>query len=126
MTTYSDNMDQVSEAGALVPEGAYQFRVSKVDEKVGEDGTVTIAVNCKIQTEGPAFGEQVFLNCGLKDFGLRVLKTLYSATGYKPGPEGHDPQRLIDGEFKATVVHKLYQGTTYANIVPASIKPLVG
>ena len=126
MTTYSDDLTNVPGAGELVPEGQYSFRVSKVDEKVSDDdGSVSFGVQCKIQTEGPAFGETVFLNVGLKDFGLRVLKSLYVAIGYKPGPEGHDPQRLVDGEFKGTVVHKVYQGNTYANIAPASIKSVV-
>lgn len=122
---HNENMESVGAANEQVAEGQYHFRVSKVEEKVSEkDGSTMVSVQCKIQSEGPNFGETVFLNAGLEGFGLRVLKSLYKATGYNPGPEGHDPERLTDGEFLGTVVHKVYQGNTYANIVPTSIKPL--
>jgi len=125
MTLFRDNMETIPEAGVVVDEGQYRFRISKVDEKVNEDtGAVTIAVQCKIQDEGTWLGETVFLNCSLEKFGLRVLKTLYAATGYKPGPDGHDPTELVDREFRGTVVHKDYKGQTFANITPQSIESI--
>lgn len=125
MSVHAENMSGVGAADEQVPEGQYHFRISKVDEKFNDAGEELISVQCKIQTEGPNFGETVFINASLAGFGLRVLKSLYKATGYNPGLEGHDPERLLDGEFLGTVVHKVYQGNTYANIAPPSIKPLV-
>lgn len=124
MTLYRDNMQTIPEASAQVPEGEYHFRIAKVTERVLDDGKMQISVQCKVQSEGPVVGESVFLNAGLEGFGLRVLKTLYKAVDYNPGPEGHDPEKLTDGEFTATVVHKEYKGVTYANINPQSIRGL--
>lgn len=125
MALYRDNMESVPDATEIVAEGEYHFRISKVTEKVLDDGKEQIALQCKVQNEGPMCGESVFLNTGLEGFGLRVLKTVYEKTGYRPGPSGHDPQMVLDREFVATVVHKDYKGVTYANINPQSIRSLM-
>jgi len=127
MGIYTEDLSHVPAADEAVPEGPYQFRIASVDDTtVNDKNEVQIICQCKIQTEGPVFGQQVRIQCSLKGFGLSVLKSLYKATGYNPGAEGHDPSRLLDGEFRGTVVHKQYQGQTFANIAPASIKALIG
>lgn len=128
MTMQSEDMSQVAASDELVSEGVKQFRISKVnvDEGQGTGGANRINYVLTIQTEGPDFGRTIFFNCDMGDArGRGNLKTLYKACGYNPGSEGHDPERIVDGEFYGTVKHNHGKdGNTYANIMPWSIKAL--
>ena len=124
-----DDMSQVPSADDAVPEGQYHLRVKsvKITPGAGTNGANSVFAVFAVQTEGPAFGRTVTNNYDLGDQrGLSNLKTAYKAVGYNPGPEGHNPMRLIDGELRATVKHNIKDGVTYANLVPWSVKPLIG
>jgi hypothetical protein len=127
---FNDDMSQVAAADELVPEGAYHFRISKVTAKEdgGSNGGRSLMFINNIQTEGPSFGRAVPLNCDMDDTrGRGNLKTLYKACGYNPGPEGHDPEHVLDSEFYATVKHNQGKDSNkYANIIPWTIKSVVG
>lgn len=133
MPVLPDDMSQVSDSSTLVTEGVKQFRVSKVnlDEGQGTNGALRINYSMTVQTEGPDFGRVIFFNIDMGDQrGRSNLKTLYKVCGYNPGAEGHDPERILDGEFYGTVKHNKgtgkNEGQTYANIMPWSVKPLHG
>lgn len=130
MALHQTDMTQVPAADDLVPEGPYEFRISKVNENEGQGsaGGEQIVFVLNIQTEGPAFGRAVALNCDMDDpRGRSNCKTVYKACGYQPGPEGHDPERVLDGELKGTVKHNRGKdGNIYANLIPWSLKPIHG
>jgi hypothetical protein len=123
----SEDLSGVPLSTDLVPEGTYDFRVSHV-ELVEEEGRRDVQFRLIVQSEGPAFGRTINFRCDLGDpRGLSNLKTLYAACGYKP-VGGHNPSRVLDGEFRAMVKHKAgtgkNAGQTFANISPWTIKPL--
>lgn len=125
----TENMEEQPAASDVIPEGAYHFRVSGVEKKDGEgsNGSYRLVFGLKVQTEGEAFGRTTFFGIDMGDSrGRANLKSLYNACGYRPVGFGHNPASVIDGEFLATVKHKVYQGVTYANVQGWTIKPLVG
>lgn len=128
MPVMPEDMSQVAASDELVTEGVKHLRVSKcnIDEGQGTGGATRINYVLVIQTEGPDFGRTIFFNIDMGDQrGRSNLKTLYKVCGYQPGSEGHDPERIIDGEFYGTVKHnKGKDGNTYANVMPWSLKSL--
>lgn len=125
MAMYTDNMAEVPAPDDLIPEGSYHVRVSSVKEEISKNsGEPKIVFTCKIQDEGPAFGRQVQIHASLKPSALFTLKGVYKACGYNPGPEGHDPEMVLDSEFYLTVVHGIYEGNKTVNVPPYSMKSL--
>jgi len=125
----TEDMSEVRAADEAFPEGQFAFRISNCEVHPGEgtNGANRIVYTCKSQTEGESFGRSVFLGIDMGDpRGRSNLKSVYKACGYNPGPGGHNPSKVIDGEIKATVKHKISEGVTYANILPWTIKPIAG
>ncbi len=117
---YSQNMSAVAGYGDAIPEGSYRWRVSKIDKH--DDTTFTIWSKC--QTE-PMVGRSVPDNIDLTNpTSLSKLKSYYKACGYEPGPEGHDPDSIMDAEFFSVVKHAQSKGQTYANLAPWSFRSL--
>jgi len=129
MAQHQHNMDQVPAAGELLPEGWYQFRVKEVDdseEAKDSNGEQRCKLQLVVQQPDQYVGRTTFDNPSLdNEMGLGTLKAYYKAVNYRPGPEGHDPQNLRDGEFWAFVKHNEGKdGNTYANIAFWSIRSL--
>jgi hypothetical protein len=127
------DMSQIPDEGELPDAGSYLFRISEVRETdqngeqlLSEKGEPKIIVLCKIQDEGKFLGYTVQIHSSLQPHALRGLKALYKAVGYTPGPEGHDPQNLVDGEFYGTGTQGEYAGKNGPvktfNIAPWNIK----
>lgn len=126
MTVHTDNMDTVQAPGELVPEGTYHVRVSSVTEEISAQGKPMVVVDFKIQDEGPSYGRNVRVWASLEPTALFTLKGIYKAAGYTPGPEGHDPEKVLDAEMYLSVVHGMYKGAPAMNVPPYSFKPLTG
>jgi hypothetical protein len=113
----TQNMAEVPDQGEVQDEGPYLVRVSKVEEEddagnplVSESsGGEKVIFVLKIQDEGKWLGSQVRIHASLQAHALFNLKAIYTACGYKPGPEGHDPQSVLDGEFYIYIKHKDYE-----------------
>jgi hypothetical protein len=120
------DMSQVPAADDLVPEGAYRFRISKAEEKDSESsGKPMVIYTLKIQDEGPAFGRAVTVFASLAPTALMTIKSMYKACGYNPGPEGHDPESIVDMELYGTITHELGKdAVTRAVIKPYTFKSL--
>lgn len=120
MALHQDNMQAIAKFGDAHPEGSFHFRISKVDDTQSD----AILIYCKCQTE-PCVGKQIRerIDRG-NQTALEKLKTIYEAVGYRPGPEGHDPEKIDGGEFYSTVKHNVSEGKTYANLVPWTIRSL--
>jgi hypothetical protein len=108
MALHTEDMTLVPDTGELVPVGAYRVRINKVTEGESSTGNPTVTFEAKIQDEGPSFGRPIFIQASLQPHALFTLKAVYSAVGYKPGPEGHDPEQTIDGEMYVYVQHRKY------------------
>jgi hypothetical protein len=113
---HTQDMSQVADQGEVQDEGAYLVRVSEVQE-TAPDGTPLVSEGSgapkvifvlKIQDEGKWLGSQVRVHASLQAHALFNLKAIYSAAGYKPGPEGHDPSQVLDSEFYIYVKQKDY------------------
>jgi hypothetical protein len=109
------DMSQVADQGEVQDEGAYLVRVAEVKETddageplQGGKGPKVVFV-LKIQDEGKWLGSQVQIHASLMPHALFNLKAIYSAVGYKPGAEGHDPQEVLDGEFYIYIKQKDYE-----------------
>lgn len=102
----TEDMNNVALMGDQPDTGSYLFRISEVKEtnEAGEQllsnkGEPKVIFVCKIQTEGKFLGTPVQIHASLQPHALGTVKAVYTACGYKPGPEGHDPQSVLDGEF---------------------------
>lgn len=123
------DMSQIPDQGELVPEGNYLVRISEVKE-TNDDGTPLTSKSgnpkvdfvCKIQDEGPAMGRPLYITASLQAHALFTLKAIYSAVGYNPGPEGHDPSQVLDGEMYVNVKHKTYEGKPSMDIQASGIR----
>ena len=111
----SMDMSQVADQGEVQDEGPYLVRVSKVQETddagdvlKSDSGGEKVVFHLKIQDEGKWIGSVVKIHASLQAHALFNLKAVYSACGYRPGPEGHDPQEVLDGEFYIYIKHKQY------------------
>jgi hypothetical protein len=125
MAIHTDNMSNVAAPSEAVDEGWYHVRISKVEETLSESSKQPVVkLQLKIQTEGNMFGRTVPDNASLQSHALFKLKGYYKAVGYNPGPEGHDPEKLLDGECYVYVQHATYQGKPTINIPPYSIRSL--
>lgn len=125
MPMLQDDMTKVSAPTDLPAEGWYHVRISKVEVGVSkETNNPVVNLQLKIQDDGPSLGRVIFDNASLQPQALFKLKGYYNACGYKPGPEGHDPEKLIDCECFIYVQHELYQGVTRAKVPPFSIRSL--
>lgn len=112
---HTTDMSQVADQGEVQDEGAYLVRVSQVQETddagealKGSTGGEKVVFVLKIQDEGKWLGSVVKIHASLQSHALFNLKAIYSACGYKPGAEGHDPQSVLDGEFYIYIKHKNY------------------
>lgn len=124
MPNYAHDMSKVEKWGDVPPEGWYRVRVEKGEERTSEaSGQPTWALWLKVQNE-PHVGRIIFDQPSLQPHALAKLKAYYEAAGYKPGPEGHDPERLNGTEFFVGVTHEVYEGQKRAKIAPYAIKSL--
>jgi hypothetical protein len=112
---YQDDMSKVSDS-ELMKEGWYRVRVSQVNP--------IVKLTLKVQSEGEFFGRSFPDQPSLQPQALFKLKAYYKATGYNPGPEGHNPHKLLDGECWVYVVPGQYQGSPTLDIKPYSIRSL--
>lgn len=124
MALHTEDMSQIADQQEVAPEGWYHVRVSKVEEVDSKAGNPMINLQLKVQTEGPFFGRMLFDNPSLLPNALFKLKAYYKAAGYTPGPEGHDPEKLLDREFYVGIVHKMYEGAVRSDIKPFNIRSL--
>jgi len=122
---YTENMQDVPAPGDLVPEGSYKVRCSKVSEETSSTNKPMIVFDFKIQDEGPAFGRPVRVWASLQANALFTLKGIYKAAGYNPGPEGHDPEKVLDAELYLSVQHEVYQGVERMKVPPYSFRSLI-
>lgn len=121
MPILQDNMQGIAAAGDLVPEGWYHVRVKKV-EFVSAESRVNLQLASQEET---STGRLIFDNPQTNHpMGLSKLKAYYQAINYNPGPEGHDPEKLLDGEFYVYVVHNTDGDKKYANVAPWSIRSM--
>ena len=121
MPLLQDNMQTVAALGDLLPEGWYHFRVKNVEFKEEEK---RVLLQLASQEEATV-GRIAFDNPQLSHpIGLSKLKSYYAAVGYNPGREGHDPEKLKDGEFYAYIVHNTDGDKKYANVAPWSIRSM--
>jgi len=119
MPLLQDNMQTVAALGDLLPEGWYHFRVKHVEYKTEEQ---RVLIQLASQEEGTT-GRIAFDNPQVNHpMGLSKLKAYYTAVGYNPGPEGHDPEKILDGELYAYIVHNTDGDKKYANVAPWSIR----
>jgi hypothetical protein len=127
----TEDMSKVSDSD-LMKEGWYRVRISNVKEtddsgnqllsKTGQEPIVELTL--KVQNEGEFFGRSFKDKPSLQPHALFKLKAYYKAVGYAPGPEGHDPAKLLDGEVWVWVSPGQYQGQPVLNIPPYSIRSL--
>lgn len=109
MAFHPENMQEVAEFGQRPDEGPFRVRVSQVEEKNSTNsGEPIVEITMKIQDEGKFFGQELKSWPSLQPAYLSNLKRFYRAIGYEPGPEGHDTDKLLDGEFFVYVKHKDY------------------
>lgn len=128
---YQHDMTKVEAWGDSVPEGWYKVRVDKVkctDESGAqllskESGEPLVHIFLKAQNE-PHVGRVIWQSASLQPHALAALKAFYTAVGYAPGPEGHDPERLVGGELFVKVELETYQGTKRPKIAPYNIRSL--
>lgn len=126
MAVYQQDMSQIAAPTDRVDEGWYRVRISRVEETTSkESGQPVVKLLHKIQSEGKMLGRTVPDTASLQSQALFKLKAYYEAIGYKPGPEGHDPQRLLDGECYVYVSHGMYQGNPTIDIPPYSIRSVL-
>lgn len=120
-----DDMSQVPAPSDRVDEGWYHVRITSADLDVSKSsGERVVKLLMKIQNEGPMLGRVVPDTASLQPQALFKLKGYYKAVGYNPGPEGHNPRKLVDCECYIYVQHSTYQGNPTLNIPPYSIRSL--
>jgi hypothetical protein len=124
MPIYNHDMGKVESWGDVAPEGWYRVRIEKGEERLSkESGQPTWAIFMKVQNE-PHVGRVLFDQPSLQPHALAKLKAYYTAVGYTPGPEGHDPERLNGGELFVKIEHEMYQGEKRGKIAPYNIRSL--
>ncbi len=111
--------------GKNVPEGWYHIRVEKgyVKDSTETPGNQVWWLILKCQQE-PFIGRAITDKCSLAPTGLGKLKCYYEKCGYKPGPEGHDPEILNGMEFYVKAEEVMYQGEKRLDIKPWNIRSL--
>lgn len=125
MAIHQTDMSQIPAADDLIPEGSYRFRIASAEEKDSEAGKPMVVYQLKVQDEGPAFGRNAMVFASLAPTALMTIKSMYKACGYNPGPEGHDPENIIDMELYGTITHELGKdAVTRAVIKPYTFKSL--
>lgn len=120
----NDDMSQVAAPSELVDEGWYHVRISKVEVGVSEKNFPVVKLQLKIQSEGKMLGRVIMDNASLQSHALFKLKGYYKAIGYNPGREGHDPEKLLDGECYVYAAHGSYNGQPNINVPPYSIRSM--
>lgn len=126
MAFHPDNINDVEDFGALLPEEWFHIRVSKVMEKESkESGEPTVYLNLKVQSE-PHVGRVIPDTCSLQKHALGKLKAYYKACDKLPDGPGHDPETLMDCECYVKVTHTVNKATgdKRMSISPFHIKPL--
>jgi len=128
----TQDMTKVEKWGDVPNEGWYRVRVDKVVDQA-KDGSGPLLskessepicmIYMKVQNE-PHVGRLIMDLPSLQPHALSKLKAYYDAVGYIPGPEGHDPERLVGGELFVKVEHDLYKGEKRAKVAPYNIKSL--
>ena len=120
-----NDMSKEQKFGDLVPCGWYHVRIDKVTIKdsATTPGAKVAWFNAKIQNE-PLVGRVVPINASLQSHALSTLKGIYDAAGYTPGPEGHDPEQVLNGEMLICVEHDVYQGQKRTKVPGWGIKSL--
>lgn len=124
MAMHGTDMSQISDWGDMVePDVWYHVRIAKVTEDVSTtSGEGIVKMSLKIQDE-PYVGRVIPDNPSLQTHALFKLKAYYKACEYFPGPEGHDPEQLLDREcFVRPSIRKLGGEDRY-DIKPHHIKP---
>lgn len=124
------DMSQIPEGGELVDKGNYLVRISNVKDEDNEgnqllaksSGAPIVEFTCKIQEEGKWMGRPLFITASLQPHALFTLKAVYTAVGYNPGPEGHDPHECLDGEMYVNVDHDTYEGKPSMKIQASGIR----
>ena len=125
MPMLSDDMSKVAAPSDRVAEGWYHVRISKVELTTSQSSSERVVkVLHKIQNDGPMVGRTIPDTISLQSHALFKLKGYYKAVGYNPGPEGHDPERLLDCECYVYAQHGMYNGNPTINIPPYSIRSL--
>ena len=122
---HTQDMSSVAKWGENVPEGWYHIRIEKVEEKESTNtpGERVVWITGKVQNE-PFVGRVITDFASLQAQALAKLKAYYSAVGYNPGPEGHDPDKLIGTEVYVLVQEDVYQGQKRSKVVPWGIKSM--
>ena len=123
MALHTENMNEVKSGQELIPEGWYHIRVAKVEETTSSTGGPVVKMNLKIQDEA-FIGRIIPVMASLQAQALFTLKAFYEACEYHPGPEGHDPEQLLDRECFVKVTHKMLEGEQRTDVKAHHIKPL--
>jgi hypothetical protein len=132
MSMQQGDMTKVQKWGDVPPEGWYKVRVEKVQdrEKDGsgpllskESNEPIVMLYLRAQNE-PFVGTLIMDIPSLQPHALAKLKAYYEAVNYIPGPEGHDPEKLVGTELFIKVDHDVYEGNQRAKIAPYNIKSL--
>lgn len=123
MTIHRDNMNEVPDWGENVPPDTwYHVRVAKVEEKASANsGEPTAYFQLKVLDE-PYVGRVILDNASLAKHALGKIKNYYKATDYFPGPEGHDPEQLLDRECYVKPTGRVYKGGARLEIAPHNIR----
>jgi hypothetical protein len=125
MAVHTEDMNKVADPDALPSEGWKRVRIASVKEDVSTSkGMPVVVLGLKVQDEGPELGRVIQDKPSLQSHALFKLKGYYKACGYHPGPEGHDPEKLIDCELYVLVTHGSYEGVATVNIPPWGLRAL--
>lgn len=124
MALHAENMNQVQDWGESVPPDTwYHVRISKVEEKESTTGNPKVQLVLKVQDE-PFVGRTIPDSPSLQAHALMKIKAYYTACEYFPGPEGHDPEMLLDRECFVKPTEQMLQGEKRLDIKPHHIKSL--
>jgi hypothetical protein len=125
MAMLPQDMSKAQAWGEVLPEGWFHVRVEKVEvkESANTPGEQVVWLTSKVQNE-PNVGRVITDFCSLQPQALAKLKAYYTAVGYAPGPEGHDPDKLVGGELYVLIQHDTYQGQVRSKVVPWGIKSM--
>lgn len=125
MTQHTQDMSTVAKWGENVPEGWYHARIEKIEEKASQatPGEQVVWITLKVQNE-PHVGRVITDFASLQPHALAKLKAYYSSVNYNPGPEGHDPEKLVGGELYVLTTEEMYQGQKRSKVPPYGIKSM--
>jgi hypothetical protein len=123
MTLQQTDMSKVEKWGEVLPKAWYAVRISKVEEGMSKQNQPKVSLQLKVTSE-PLVGRILFDEVSLQPHALAKLKAYYEAVGYKPGPEGHDPETLLDRELFVLADQEVYEGITRNKIPPYGIRSL--